>query len=101
MLYIIKHSLLYSAYGSFSCENTEQQYVEYAPLDSSCRDLQYHSFDQFDVKIAGCACRKDDQYLDAYGRCVRKEECTCVDDYYGEVAEAGDISRRGCADWYA
>ena len=68
-------------------------------MDSTCTDLQYHSFDLFDVRIAGCACRHEDEYLDANDMCVKSCDCTCIDDYYNEIKEAGDISRRGCADW--
>ena len=85
-------------YGNFHCENTEQLYVEKAPLAGSCYDLQYYNYDNGDISLAGCACH-DGYYLDAYGSCVPPADCTCVDDYYGDVKNAGEISKRGCANW--
>jgi hypothetical protein len=50
--------------------------------------------------VAGCSCR-DGELLNDYGECVPAEQCTCYDAYDPEhpMKNAGDISKRGCADW--
>lgn len=48
--------------------------------------------------IAGCSCF-DNYYLDAFGKCVTPDECTCYDEYEDKVKLAGEAARRGCANW--
>ncbi len=48
--------------------------------------------------MAGCACMET-FYLDANGACVPIHNCTCFDDYTYTTKNAGDVTRRGCANW--
>ena len=48
--------------------------------------------------MAGCACREG-YFLDAFGACVPIQNCTCYDEYKDATMTAGDVTRRGCANW--
>ena len=86
---------------ALSCNNnigTEQHYVENAPIYGTCLDLQYHDYDRDNLVLAGCSCYEN-YYLDDFGKCVASEGCTCYDEYEDVTKLAGEIARRGCANW--
>jgi hypothetical protein len=68
----------------------------------TCRDQQLDaSYCDSDECVSGCSC-PDGQLLDDYGQCVNKEQCSCYDLYdpQNPLKGPGDISKRGCANWY-
>lgn len=72
--------------------------MENAPVYGTCLDLQYYSYDRDDLMLAGCSCF-DNYYLDAFGKCVVSDDCTCYDEYEDVIKLAGQQAHRGCANW--
>ena len=74
-----------------------------ANKQTTCRDFSLEANSESSVCIAGCVCGNNG-YMDADGKCVSLEDCTCYNDHEPKpedrIIQAGSIATRGCAIWY-
>ena len=98
----IINDYIYIHIASYACGiQTGEAFHECSSICGTCRDSQLSSMFCNEDCEAGCTC-SNGKLLDDHGQCVNQDDCTCYDEYdmNNPIKAKGDISRRGCTDWY-